>query len=63
MDAIVAQVQALANNADEAGRLKLVDGLRDLSYSIESPRDSMHRLMYTVRPCIARGRCVAAAHI
>jgi hypothetical protein len=43
MDAIVAQVQKLAANADEAGRKKVIDALRDLSYAIETPYDTLQR--------------------
>jgi demethylsterigmatocystin 6-O-methyltransferase len=49
MDAIISQVQALAKTADEAGRKKLVDdGLRDLSYSLETPQDTAQRVMFGV---------------
>lgn len=48
MDAIISQVQALAKTADEAGRKKLMDGLRDLSYSLETPQDTAQRVMFGV---------------
>ncbi|KAF3397379.1 Demethylsterigmatocystin 6-O-methyltransferase [Talaromyces pinophilus] len=43
MDSIVEQVQKLAAMADEAGRKKLLDSLRDLSYAIETPYDTLQR--------------------
>ena len=43
MDALVAQVQSLAKAADATGRKKLIDTLRDLSYSIETPYDTLQR--------------------
>jgi demethylsterigmatocystin 6-O-methyltransferase len=48
MDAVIAQVQALAKMVDEAGRKTLLDGLRDLSYSLETPQDTAQRVMYGV---------------
>ena len=48
MDAITAQVQALAKTVDEAGRKKLIDSLRNLSYSLETTQDTSHRLLYAV---------------
>jgi len=44
MDAILQQVKALAAAADDNGRKKLVVALRDLSYAIESPDDTMQRI-------------------
>jgi demethylsterigmatocystin 6-O-methyltransferase len=49
MDALIAQVQSIAKTADEAGRKKLLDSLRDLSYSLETPSDTSQRVMYQVR--------------
>lgn len=43
MDAIVAQIQNLAKAADEAGRKKVIDTLRDLQYAIETPYDTLQR--------------------
>lgn len=43
MDAITAQIQNLAANADEAARKKLLDTLRNLQYSIETPHDTLQR--------------------
>src|SRR5215469_13238391 len=43
MDAIIAQIQDLAKTADEAGRKKLIDALRNLRYAIETPYDILQR--------------------
>lgn len=49
MEDVINSVKHLASNADEAGRKKIIDGLRELSYSIETPDDTVQRLMYMVR--------------
>lgn len=49
MDALITHVKATAANADEAGRKKIIDDLRDLSIELETPWDSMQRIMYLVR--------------
>ncbi|KAK9234259.1 S-adenosyl-L-methionine-dependent methyltransferase [Lipomyces kononenkoae] len=46
MDVLVSQVQAMARDADEGLRKKLLDTLFSLQLSIESPQDSMYRLLY-----------------
>ncbi|KIM98593.1 hypothetical protein OIDMADRAFT_43492 [Oidiodendron maius Zn] len=46
MDALIAQVKALANTADEADHKKLLETLRGLLYSLETPQDSANRIMY-----------------
>ncbi|KAF5871803.1 putative o-methyl transferase b protein [Botrytis fragariae] len=46
MDDLITHVKAAAANADEAGRKKIIDGLRDLSIELETPWDSMQRIMY-----------------
>jgi demethylsterigmatocystin 6-O-methyltransferase len=48
MDSVLSSVQTLASNADEAGRKKIIDGLRDLAISLETPWDAMQRIMYLV---------------
>ncbi len=48
MDSLVVQVKALAEGADEASRKKILDTLRDLTYSIESPEDTIQRIMFYV---------------
>lgn len=52
MDAIITQVHDLAKTADEAGRKKILDSLRDLSYSLETREDTAQRVMYQVKICI-----------
>ena len=49
MDAFVGQAKALIKTADEAGRKHVLDALRDLSYSLESPQDSAQRIIYLVQ--------------
>jgi demethylsterigmatocystin 6-O-methyltransferase len=48
MDEVINQVTHLASTADEATRKKLIVTLRDLAYSIESPDDTMQRIMFLV---------------
>ena len=48
MEALLGQVKDFAGTVDEAGRGKLLDALRDLQYSLESPEDSMQRLLFVV---------------
>ncbi|KAF7950184.1 hypothetical protein EAE96_007475 [Botrytis aclada] len=43
MDAVTAQIQKLAANADEAARKKLIDTLQILQSSIETPYDTLQR--------------------
>ncbi|CAG8953111.1 hypothetical protein HYFRA_00003308 [Hymenoscyphus fraxineus] len=43
MDAIIAQVQSLASNANEAGRKEVIDTLRNLQYAVETPYDTLNR--------------------
>jgi demethylsterigmatocystin 6-O-methyltransferase len=49
MDAIIAQAKSLAKTADEGARKQLLDALRDLSYSLETPQDTIQRVQYQVR--------------
>lgn len=50
----------MARMANEADRRKILDGIRDLAYSIESPKDTTDRIMFLVRvsksPHHLRGR-------
>lgn len=48
METITTQVKNLASTANEAARKKMIDQLRDLSYSLESPDDTLQRIMYLV---------------
>ena len=49
MEEITNIVNRLASDANESSRRKLIDGLRDLSYTIETPHDTLQRIMFTVR--------------
>ena len=44
MDALLAQVKSLAGSADDAGRAKIQDALREAQYSLETPWDTMLRI-------------------
>jgi hypothetical protein len=44
MESIVEQVKQLATGMDAAGREKLVTELRNLAYSMESPKDTTKRI-------------------
>lgn len=48
MEAVVDQVKGLAGSADEAGRSEILDQLRELAYSLESPDETMNRIMFLV---------------
>lgn len=43
MDAIVEKLRTEALKVDAAGRIKLLNSLRDLQLSIETPADSLNR--------------------
>lgn len=49
MEVLLSQVNDFVSTVDEAGRGKLLDALRDLQYSLESPEDTMQRLRFVVR--------------
>ena len=51
MDDIIAQIQTLAENADETGRNSLQIALRDLQYRLETPQDTLMRLYNSVSYC------------
>jgi len=44
MDSISAQVQTLAETADESTRNAILDSLRDLQCHLETPKDTFFRL-------------------
>ena len=52
MDAILDQIRAYAKDADEAGRKEILDGLRNLTYSLETPQDSIQRIIFYVRSSV-----------
>lgn len=49
MDKAFEQIRDMARTAGEADRRKLLDGVRDLAYSLESPKDTTDRIMFLVR--------------
>lgn len=49
MEDVIDRVKRLAHETDERGRQQLIDGLRDLSYSIETPDDTLERILNLVR--------------
>ncbi|KAH8689511.1 O-methyl transferase B [Talaromyces proteolyticus] len=58
MDAIVEKVQSLAKNADDKSRKDILDRLRDLSISLETPQDAMQRISYLhLQPILVRIGC------
>lgn len=46
MDVVLKQVECLASCAKEEERKRIIGQLRDLSYSLESPDDTLHRVIY-----------------
>lgn len=50
LNALVESVKSFAQTADEAGRKKIFDTLQNICWSVETPYDSMQRLMYSVCP-------------
>lgn len=49
MDALIKHVKHEANSLEEVGRKKILDDLRDLALSIETPEDSVQRIYFLVR--------------
>lgn len=49
MDALINHVKHEAGSLDDVGRQKIIDGLRHLALSIETPEDSIQRINYLVR--------------
>lgn len=48
MDHIVKTIQELAKDADEIQLKQILDQLRNVMYNIETPLDTMQRLMFNV---------------
>ena len=48
MEPIIAQIKSLSEGADEAGKKKILDQLRDLQFALETPADAIQRLIYLV---------------
>ena len=53
METVVTEVKRLAGNVNEATRKQMIDQLRELSYSLETPDDTLQRVMYLVSMKIA----------
>ena len=49
MDTFLSLAKTIAKDVDEASRKKVLDTLRDVAYSIESPEDTIQRSMFYVR--------------
>ncbi|RYC57304.1 hypothetical protein CHU98_g8899 [Xylaria longipes] len=47
MDSILGQLHTLASRADNAGRHKILDGIRELQLQLETPHDTLSRLSAT----------------
>ena len=43
MDPIATQILALAANADDAGRVAILQAIRDIQRSVETPKDTFMR--------------------
>lgn len=55
MEKLVTEVKQQAEQADTETRLKLLDDLRKLAYSIEHPQDTLQRVhQYSLRSAILR---------
>jgi demethylsterigmatocystin 6-O-methyltransferase len=48
MDAIITQIQALARDTDEAGRLNIIQSLQRAKIDIQSPQDTFMELAVPV---------------
>jgi demethylsterigmatocystin 6-O-methyltransferase len=44
MDSVIAQVKSVAATADDTARKQIIVALRDLSYSLETPDDTIQRI-------------------
>jgi demethylsterigmatocystin 6-O-methyltransferase len=56
MDSIIAQIQALAQNTDEAGRLNIIQSLKRVKNELQSPKDTLMELVVPVCGNILRTR-------
>ena len=45
-DKLLAELQRVTSTADERCKRRTIDKLRQLQYSLESPEETMQRLMY-----------------
>jgi hypothetical protein len=61
MDAFVAQAHELGRSVDDKGRQKMLDTLRDLQSSLETPYDTMERLARLV--CLSQFNSLEKPHL
>ncbi|KAF2497264.1 O-methyltransferase [Lophium mytilinum] len=55
MEKLAAEVKTIASTANDVERRKIIDSLRELQYSVESPHDTLNRtIYYNLRLAIAR---------
>lgn len=50
LDVLLEEVKSLAANANDTERVNMLSKLRDVSYSIELPDDTIKRMLYSVCP-------------
>lgn len=60
MEAVIDEVRGLAGSANEAGRNNILNQLRELAYSLESPHETMNRIMFLVSSFIISIHIVVA---
>ena len=48
MNELIARARDEAESTDEFGRKQILDSLRKISYEIETPQDTMQRIMFMV---------------
>lgn len=48
MDSIIAQIKAIAQNTDEAGRLNIIQSLKRVKVELQSPQDTFLELAVPV---------------
>ena len=51
MNSIVSQVKSLVAGVDDEARRKVIDSLRDLAYSLETPEETYNRLEIAPMEC------------
>jgi len=59
MEALIEQVRATVKNGDENTRKQILNQLRDLSYAIESPDDTVQRFTFSVWSGVSVGVTLA----
>lgn len=54
LNKVSSEIEHIGEVADEKARRKLIDQLRDMQYALETPEDTMQRLIHQV--CSLLGR-------